>query len=362
MELFVQVAPGLEPALEQELAELGLAGTTEPGGVVLDGSLELVARLNLHLATASRVLVTVGEFRATGLAELERKAAGLPWHHFVRGGSRARWRVTARKSRLYHTGAIAERLDRAVEGAVGGAGGGADIPFVVRVMRDQMVIRADASGEHLHRRGYRLHPTKAPLRETHAAGVLRLIGWHPEQPLVDPMCGSGTFPIEAALRARKRAPGVLREFAFEQWRGVDPGAVARWREEAIGRAQPAAPPLIGSDRDAGAIEAARANALAADVTPRFERAAISEVRPPDGMEGGLLICNPPWGRRVGDPGPLRDLHARLGQVARRHFAGWTLGLVSPSAELVRQVDRRAERVATIPSGGVSVGVWRVEDL
>lgn len=365
MELFVQIAPGLEPALEDELRELGLGGTAEPGGVILEGSLELVARLNLHLATASRVLATAGSFRATGLAELERKAAEVPWQRFLVRGARPSWRVTTRKSRLYHTGAIAERLDRAVAGCVGSATAeGPEIPFVVRVVRDRLVIRADSSGEHLHRRGYRLRPTKAPLRESLAAGVLRLVGWTPDRALVDPMCGSGTFPIEAALRAGRRAPGAGRSFAFEGWPDVDPEAVELWRAEAMERARPGTARIVGADRDAGAVEAARANARSAGVVPepRFEQEAISSARPPEGVEGGLLICNPPWGRRVGDPGPLRDLHARLGQVARRHFSGWTLALTSPSAELVRQADRRAQRLATIPIGGVSVGVWRVEAL
>lgn len=366
MELFVQVAPGLEPALERELADLWQRGSAEPGGIVLRGSRELVARLNLELATASKVLVTVGSFRATGLGELERKAADLPWAAFAAPGARAAWRVTTRKSRLYHTGAIAERLDRAMAAALGRppAAEGDEVPFVVRVVRDRVVIRADASGEHLHRRGYRPRPTKAPLRETLAAGVLRLVDWTPDRPLVDPMCGSGTFPIEAALRAGRQAPGQQRSFAFERWPDADAAGLETLRAEALRRVVPVEVPIVGTDRDAGAVEAARDNARGAGLSspPRFERAAISEARPPDGAEGGLLVCNPPWGRRVGDPGPLRDLHARLGQVARRHFAGWTLALVSPSAELVRQADRRAQRVATIPVGGVTVGVWSVPEL
>lgn len=372
MELFVQVAPGLEPALAEELHELGLDGTVEPGGVTLAGTPELLVRLHLQLATASRVLVTVGRLHAAGLGELERKARALPWHHFLAPGDRPSFRITTRKSRLYHTGAIAERLTRAAGGATGEpepepepGPEQATTPFVVRIVRDELLIRADASGEHLHRRGYRLHPTRAPLRETLAAGVLRLVGWHPALPLVDPLCGSGTFPIEAALRARGRPPGHARSFACERWPGHSPALYAAARREAApapGQGPP--PPLLGFDRDAGAIVAARTNAEAAGLAhpPHFERASISEARPPAGAAPGVLIANPPWGRRVGAPGPLRDLHARLGQVARRHFAGWTLGLVTPSAALVRQVDRRAERIATLPTGGVSVGVWRVETL
>lgn len=372
------MAPGLEPALVEELHDHGLSGTVEPGGVSLAGSPELLVALHRRLATASRILVTVGRFRASALGELERKASALPWGLFLARAHRPAFRVTTRKSRLYHTGAIAERLERAAATVVGGAEPDAaaplpPTPFVVRIVRDRVVVRADASGEHLHRRGYRQIPTRAPLRETLAAGVLRLVGWAPTTPLVDPMCGSGTFPIEAALRAGGDCPGKSRSFAFERWPAAPSGSDSRGpcgspREPAPAARtaddvrRPPPPAILGFDRDAGAIAAARANAEAAEltVTPHFARAAISEVRPPAGSDPGLLICNPPWGLRVGDPGPLRDLHARLGQVARRHFGGWTLGLVSPSATLVAHVDPRARRIATTASGGVTVGVWKVD--
>ncbi len=367
MELFVQSAPGLEPALDEELRDLGYPGTVEPGGVSLESDdPSLVARLNLRLSTASRVLVTLGRFTASALPELERKAGGLPWDRFLDEGRRPAFRVTCRKSRLYHTGAVAERLTRAAGRDPAMDPSAPDTtPFIVRIVRDRVVVRADSSGVHLHRRGYRLASTRAPLRETLAAGVLRLAGWDPDRPLVDPLCGSGTFVIEAGLRACRRAPGENRTFAFQAWPGADPDRVRALRAEALAGVRPAPAPLRGSDRDAGAVESATANGARAGVagSVHFERRAISEVTPPDGALGpGLLVANPPWGRRVGQARALRDLHARLGQVARREFSGWTLALVSPSDTLVRQADRRAECIATIPSGGVSVGVWRVGEL
>lgn len=372
MEVFVQAAPGLEPALRGELLDLGLDGTVVPGGVTLDVPADAVARLNLHLACASRVLVTVGRFRATALGELERKAAALPWDRFLAPDHRPTFRVTCRKSRLYHTGAVAERLSRAAGVPAGTPPPESDdscpegtAPFVVRIARDRVVVRADSSGVHLHRRGYRLATAKAPLRETLAAGILRLAGWAPDRPLVDPLCGSGTFVIEAALRACRRAPGENRTFAFQAWPGAEPAAWQALRAEALARVRPAPAPLVGSDRDAGAVEAARANAERAGVAGavRFRQGAVSAVEPPAGFDRpGLVVANPPWGRRVGRSRDLRDLHARLGQVVRRGFEGWTLALVSPSESLVRQADRRADRVATIPVGGVSAGVWVVDEL
>ncbi len=396
------MAPGLEPALLEELTELGLEPNLEVGGATLRGDLATVARLNLRLGVASKVLVAVGGFRATALGELQRKAADLPWTAFLQPGARVTFRVTSRKSRLYHTGAVAERLFNAAAAAVPGlqlcaaadagssdddasdadvSDAGAfdadaspddrvDAPtraaqrFVVRVMRDQVLVRADSSGEHLHRRGYRLATGRAPLRETLAAGVLRLVGWTPEGPLVDPLCGSGTFVIEAALRACGRAPGGNRTFAFQDWPSTDLDLWRRLRAEALLGSRPAPSLLSGSDRDAGVVDDARANAERAGVgdATHFACTAISAVQAPEQEGPGLLIANPPWGRRVGDARALRDLYARLGQVARTRFAGWTLALVTPDASLARQVDRRAEGIAVVGSGGVKVGVWRVEVL
>jgi putative N6-adenine-specific DNA methylase len=388
LETFVQAAPGLEPALAAELRELGLSGTEESGGVTLEADIEGVARLNLHLASASRVLVTLGTFRATALGELERKAATLPWDTFLTPGTPPDFAVTCRKSRLYHTTAVAERLARASGGggvapsgggvapsggdaaprsvASGADSGGSKTPgagattrFVVRIVRDRVTIRADSSGEHLHRRGYRRATAKAPLRETLAAGVLRLVGWRPERPLIDPLCGAGTFVIEAALRACRRAPGENRTFAFEHWPGADPDLVRRLRAEALARVRRPPAPLAGSDRDAGAVASAIANAERAGVAGavHFERRALSAAVPPEGTGPGLLIANPPWGRRVGDERRLRDLYARLGRHRRTAFPGWDLAFLCPSERLARQVDPGIDRIARFPSGGVQVGLW-----
>ncbi|MDQ2669740.1 MAG: class I SAM-dependent RNA methyltransferase, partial [Gemmatimonadota bacterium] len=238
--------PGVESVTAGELARLGLdPGDAEPGGVAFSASAEALARANLHLRTASRVLVRLGEFKAISFADLERRSRRLPWNSVVAPGARVRFRVTSRKSRLYHQDAIAERLVRSVAGAMPGVDaqpggtdeGGADEQlFVVRFFRDRCTVSADSSGELLHRRGYRLASGKAPLRETLAAAMLLAIGWDASTPLVDPLCGSGTIPIEAALIAGNIAPGIQRRFACERWplgAGVDWQALreqARTRE------------------------------------------------------------------------------------------------------------------------------------
>jgi putative N6-adenine-specific DNA methylase len=376
---FAIAAPGLEPIVATELARLGIAGTMEPGGVGWSGPLESVARANLWLRTASRVIVRIAEFRARTFPELERHAARVPWDRFVPAGAPVRFRVTSRKSRLYHSDAIAQRL--ASGAASGGAAPAANRPrdagapgtpddddgcddgdgdspaqlFVVRVVRDVCTVSVDSSGALLHRRGYRQAVAKAPLRETIAAAMLVGSDWPATVPLVDPMCGSGTIPIEAALLARRIAPGMNRPFALQRWPEVDAAAWARIvgdaREQELPRA---AAPIRGSDRDAGAIEAARANAeragVAADI--ELERRPVSTIEPP--ADRGWVAVNPPYGVRVARPGAVRDLYAALGNTLRTRFPGWRLALLSPGESVERQVGLTLhERFATL-NGGIRV--------
>lgn len=378
MELFAVAAPGIEPLVAAELRELGIEATPEPGGAAWRGTAEELYRANLHLRTAARVLVRVGEFRARTFFELERHAAKLPWEHFVRPGSAVEMRVSCRKSKLYHEGAVAERLLRAVveragplaearaargeEGEDDEAGGTAQ-RFVVRFLHDRCTVSADSSGERLDRRGYRQALSRAPLRETLAAALLQASGWRTEAPLLDPMCGSGTIAIEAALRARRIAPGLANEalspraYAFEHWPGFD---AALWHaevERARARVLPAAPAAIhASDRDAGAIAAAEANAARAGVAAdiRFAERALSAAEVPEGT--GWLVTNPPYGVRVGEERALRSLYAALGRFARERLAGWTLALLSAERRLEAQVGIPLEEVLRTRNGGIAVRV------
>jgi putative N6-adenine-specific DNA methylase len=349
-----------------------VAPRLEAGGVEFEGSLADVARANLHLRTATRVLVRLGDFHARALGELERRGRLLPWSRYLAPGQPVRLRVTSRKSRLYHQGAIAERLASAIaaeSGAVPEPRGGGDPDdesgadaqlIVVRMLRDECVVSLDSSGELLHRRGYRAGAGaggKAPLRETLAAAMLLASGWDPGRPLVDPFAGSGTIPIEAALLARRIPPGLSRRFAFQTWPETAPDLWPRIVSEARERILPQAPaPILGSDRDAGAVATALANAeragVSADVV--FRRAALSALEPP--ADPGWLVTNPPYGKRVGARGDLRDLYAQLGNVARRSLSGWTVSLLVPSTPLERQTGLRFEERLATTNGGLAVRV------
>jgi putative N6-adenine-specific DNA methylase len=349
---FAVTPPGIAPLTAGELLALGVtAGAAEPGGVAFDATARQLYAANLELRTANRILVRLAEFPARAFYELERKAKRVPWGEVVAPNAKVRFRVTSRKSRLYHGDGVAERLVRAVEGqALAGPptvddeddaeDGSEDTQlFVVRIVRDIVTISADSSGALLHRRGYRLASGKAPLRETLAAAMLLATGYDGSRPLVDPLCGSGTIPIEAALLARRIAPGLNRHFAFAQWTSFQPTLWGELRALATSRILSGAPaPIHGSDRDQGAIASAIENAERAGVARdiRFESGAISAAQPVPGP--GFLITNPPYGVRVGESSDLRNLYAQLGNVARARFPSWEMGFLSADPALERQVD------------------------
>jgi len=365
---FAVAAPGLEPLVERELRELGIPARAEPGGVAWPASLEQIYEANLCLRTATRVVVRVAEFRARTFFELERHGSRVDWARWIQPGRPVELHVTCRKSRLYHEGAVAERLHTAIERSAGamaapstdeyGEGEHAQL-FVVRFIRDRCTISVDSSGALLHRRGYRQEVAKAPLRETLAAAILLGAGWDGSTPLLDPMCGSGTIPIEGAMIARGIAPGLAcgapRDFAFRHWPHHD---VELW-DEVVARARArvrhdANPTIIASDRDAGAIEATRRNAERASVSGdlRMSVAALSAAQVASAP--GTLATNPPYGLRVGDRGPLRNLYATLGRTLRDRMPGWRFSVLTADPELDSQIEIDSEVAFETRNGGVSV--------
>ncbi len=372
-ECWAIVAPGMEALATSELRALGLQpGAAAEGGVAFDATDAGLFAANLWLRTASRVIVRVAEFRATAFHELERFSRGVEWERFITRGGAVRLRVTCRKSRLYHSDAVAQRVAGAITKRVPGVtlGGSAREDdddaavepsqlFLVRFLHDVCTISVDSSGELLHRRGYRLATAKAPLRETLAAGVLMAMGWEGQEPLLDPMCGAGTIPIEAALIARGIAPGLARAFACERWPSAPVAEFDALRAAARAESLPRARvPILASDRDAGAIAAARANAERAGVASdiEFRESALSGIVPPAGH--GLLLTNPPYGARVGERNALRNLYAQLGKVARGACGGWTIALLSADRALEAQVKIPFTQALRFRNGGIPVRLVR----
>lgn len=373
---FAITAPGLEEILAAEIASLtGRIGETSSGGVAFPGGLKDMRRVNLWSRIANRVLVRVDEFHASSFHELERRAKQIEWSRFVNPGQPVRFRVTCRKSRLYHSDAVAERLAAAINTKVGKNkhitshdaeeeessdasldSNSADAElFIVRIVDDECSISADSSGELLHRRGYRQAVAKAPLRETIAAAMLVGSGWDTTSPLVDPMCGAGTIAIEAAMMARKIAPGANRSFAFEKWPRHDASAWGKEIVDAKAGALPNSPgQIFASDRDEGAIAAAKSNAERAGVSNdiQFDVRALSSAAFPE--QPGWIVTNPPYGLRVGETGPLRNLYAQLGKVMKERAHGYRLAMLSADSELESQLKLDLTEVFQTSNGGIPV--------
>src|SRR2546423_4639942 len=267
MALVAAAARGPESVAAGEHNALGDWGTIHRGGFAFDCVNRFFYRANLHLRTPGRIIVRLGRFHATTFYALERRAKKIPWQNFLPKQGVVDIRVTCRKSRLYHSDAVAEGVLSVISEVRGdiklGKASSEDADdgeesanetqsplqrFVVRIVDDQCEISADSSGALLHRRGYRQEVAKAPLRETLAAAMILASGWRPGAPLVDPMCGSGTIPIEAAMIARSIAPGLRREFQFMQWPSFDAGL---WKElvmAAQNQVRPSDSLIRGADR------------------------------------------------------------------------------------------------------------------
>jgi len=346
----------------EEVRALGLQGRALPGGVEVQGDLPEAMRLNLWLRTASRVLFRLGEpFRATAFPELVRKASALPWERFVRKGTRVAFRVTCRKSRLYHSDAVAERLHAALEAQVGFSvplanAEGDEAPedgqlFLARFEHDVCTVSADTSGALLHQRGWRGPQAKAPLRETLAAALLLAAGFRGDEPLCDPLCGSGTIAIEAALIAMRRAPGTGRKFAFQKW----PGFSARQWEHLISDASKQERPLPvlieASDQDAGAVAAARENAARARAAIEVVQRRLADLPSDPGI--GLLACNPPYGVRIG--ADVKRVLRELGDAAKGR-PRWRLAVVAGEAAAAGARELGLAPVLRTQNGGIPVQV------
>ncbi len=354
----VVCVPGLEDVVAAELDALGIssrpAGTGALAARMTDRQLYLA---NVGLASATRVLVDAGQVVARSFASLEERVGDLDLSRWVAPRMPVRVRVTSHRSKLLHTGAIEERVRRVLGlGDVPPAGEEAAL-LVVRVDHDRVSVRVDSSGAPLHERGWRGPAAKAPLRETIAAAVLTASGWQPGQPLVDPFCGSGTIAIEAARRAAGIAPGADRGFAFEHWPSFAPGTWASVRAglDAARAEAPGTVAVVARDRDEGAVAAARENAERAGVADLVDvaRASVSDLEPPSAPGPGAIVTNPPWGRRL-EGGDLRDLYARLGQVARGRFPGWTLAVLTSDGGLARAIGGPGETRLRTRSGGTAV--------
>lgn len=365
---YAVVAPGLEESCRRELQRLGMAASTgdESGGVSFGGALRELYRANLHLRTASRILVRVGECGARDFPDLYRKAIKLPWGSYIRPGGGVRIRVTSHRSRLVHSGRIAETVTAAISHALGQAvpapeNGGAEQLVLVRMVDDRCQFSVDSSGEHLHCRGYRLAGGAAPLRETLAAGLLLLLDWHGDVPLLDPLCGSGTIAIEAALMAAAIPPGGRRAFAFMQWPGYRAGLWQVLCAEAERERRTPQGMLAASDHDPTVIALARQNAERAGVGSLIDISVRDMATLPVCAGPRLILCNPPYGERLGEKRDLLGFYRTLGEGCRRAFPDGRLALLAPEERVARATGWPLRCLAQLNNGGIPLGFYASED-
>ena len=363
--IFAITLPGMERTLAEEASEAGFdVVNTIPGGVSLRGSWPEVWRANLELRGATRVLWRMGSFMAFHLAQLDKRARKFPWGDVLPDGVPVRVDVaTSRKSKIYHAGAATKRIETALTESAGiPVASDGPLTLKVRIDDNSVTFSVDTSGEPLHKPGHKEAVGKAPMRETLAALFLRQCGFDGSQQVFDPMCGSGTFVIEAAERAAGLQAGRARSFAFEQFAGFDATAFAGMHN-ANRRGAPQVR-FTGSDRDQGVIAMAQANARRAGVDDlvSFATGPAGDITPPDGPPG-LVIVNPPYGARIGNKKALYPVYGRLGQVLAERFAGWRVGIVTSEASLAKATDLPfLPEGPSIAHGGLRVKLWRTDAL
>lgn len=357
--IFLACPPGLESHLADEADAAGFAGLRVlRGGVEMAGGWPEVWRANLVLRGAVRVLARVAEFRAMHPAQLDKRARRLDWGALIAPDTEVSVEAICRKSRIYHAGAASTRVAGALEAAGAKVAKTGGLKVMVRIEDDLCTISIDTSGEALHKRGFKVSVGKAPMRETMAALLLRAMGFDGRQVVADPMCGSGTIPIEAAEIAAGVLPGRGRRFAFEGLRSFDAGA---WQDLRGAPPNPVSDTaMTGADRDAGAVRGASQNAARAGVADRamFTCAPVSDFRPPDGPPG-IVLTNPPYGGRIGNRKLLFGLYGALGQVLKEHFGGWRVGIVTSDDGLARACALPFDPAGPpVAHGGMTVRLWQ----
>ena len=370
MEFFATAARGLEPLVAAELRALGAVEVQEArGGVRFAGSLETAYRACLWLRTASRVLLPLARFDAPDPEALYAGVRALPWHEHLREDGTLAVDFVASQSRITHTQFGAQKVKDAVVDHFRERCGRRpsvdtarpDLRINLYLHRDQAQLALDLSGDSLHRRGYRDPAHEAPLKENLAAAILLRAGW-PDiaaagGALLDPMCGSGTLPIEAALMAADIAPGLERtHYGFLRWRGHDPALWQALVREAIERRAAGLarlPPIVGYDIDPKAVRAALASVERADLTGHvhIERRALSEAAAV-GDGSGLFVVNPPYGERLGESSTLVPLYSQIGNLLKERFPGWQAAVFTGNPELGLRIGLKPRKSYQLYNGPI----------
>ena len=360
IELIAPCHFGLEAVLKREILELGYEiSSVEDGRVTFQGDAEAVCRANIFLRTAERVLLKVGSFQAVSFEELFEKTKALPWEAYIpKAGKFWVTKASSVKSRLFSPSDIQSVMKKAMVRRLQEhyhmewfPEDGAEYPVRVFLMKDQVTVGIDTSGASLHKRGYREVSGKAPITETLAAALIMLTPWRGERILVDPFCGSGTFPIEAAMMAANIAPGMNRSFTAEKWTNLIPKKL--WYDTVDEASdlirEPEETDIQGYDADEDVIRIARRNAAEAGVENmiHFQRRDVRDLSHP--KKYGFIITNPPYGERLEDKKDLPELYRAFGESFRR-LETWSAYMITSYEDAERYFGRKADKNRKIYNG------------
>ena len=359
-ELIVPCHFGLEAVMKKEILDLGYeVSQVEDGRVTFIGDAEAICRANIFLRTTERVLLKVGSFHAETFEDLFQGTRAIPWEEYLPKDAKF-WvaKASSIKSKLFSPSDIQSIMKKAMVERMKKAYGidwfpenGASFPLRVFLHKDTVTVALDTTGESLHKRGYRTLTSKAPITETLAAALIMLTPWKSDRILVDPFCGSGTFPIEAAMMAADMAPGLNRHFLAESWEHLIPKEC--WedaREEARERVNlDIETDIQGFDIDAAAIKAARANAKMAGVDRliHFQQRPVSELR--HSKPFGFIVTNPPYGERIEEKSNLPALYREIGE-SYKGLDRWSMYLITAYEQAEKDIGRKADKNRKIYNG------------
>lgn len=359
-DLLVPCHFGLEAVLKREIYDLGYKITkVEDGRVTFEGDEEAVCRANIFLRTAERVMIQVGRFKATTFEELFQGIKNLPWEEYIPEDGKF-WvkKASSINSKLFSPSdiqsiakkAMVERMKQKYHKEWFKEDGAA-YPVRIFLLKDEVTVALDTSGDSLHKRGYRTMTSKAPLTETLAASLIMLTPWRKDRILVDPFCGSGTFPIEAAMIAANIAPGMNRDFTAEEWTNMIDRKL--WYE-CVKEAEDMIDTTVkvdiqGYDIDGDVIKAARENAKRAGVEHmiHFQQRAVADLSHP--KKYGFIITNPPYGERLEDKADLPTLYTQIGQAYQR-LDSWSMFLITSYTDTEKYIGRKADKNRKIYNG------------
>ncbi|HVE51227.1 MAG TPA: THUMP domain-containing protein [Casimicrobiaceae bacterium] len=367
---FAPCPRGLEAALANELRAFGAIDVAaSDGGASFAGSRELAYTTNLESRLASRILWRVGGGRYRNEKEVHAIARAIDWPRHFHGARTLRVDVTATKSPLasieYATLTIKDAIVDRFRAASGSRPSidkrSPDVRVFAYLSRDDATLYLDTSGEPLFKRGYRRDADEAPLRENLAAGILKLCEWTPQQPLLDPMCGSGTIVIEAALIAADRAPGLMRTFAFQKLAWYDGPTWQRVRQKAMDRvrAPSTASMLFASDRAEGAIGKCASNARAAKVDGWLTLQQADVLNRDAPAATGVIVTNPPYGVRLDELDDLAEFYPKLGDTLKRRFAGWDAWIFSGDLRLPKHIRLKVARRIPLWNGAIECRLFNI---